>query len=186
MTSDKFGAGTDATVYIQLYGASGEATEKVVLANRVDSKKCFERKSRDVFFVQLEEISEPLSKLRIGHNGSGVAAGWHLDRVEVPITYVFPCNRWLAKDEEDGALDLDLLPTRVMKGSDLVETGPGLSTKLYQIRVITADVKEAGTNANVFLTLYGDKGDSGERKLDKSETHRDKFEQGKMYSHNFV
>lgn len=37
-------------------------------------------------------------------------------------------------------------------------------------------MKGGGTNANVFLTLYGDNGDSGERKLAKSETHMDKFE----------
>ena len=46
----------------------------------------------------------------------------------------------------------------------------------YTIRVFTGDMKGGGTNANVFLTLYGDNGDSGERKLAKSETHMDKFE----------
>lgn len=36
----------------------------------------------------------------------------------------------------------------------------------------------AGTDANVFMTLFGDKGDSGERKLHKSDTFKDKFEKG--------
>ena len=51
----------------------------------------------------------------------------------------------------------------------------------YTIRVFTGDVRGAGTNANVFLTLYGDRGDSGERKLVKSETHMDKFERNQVF-----
>ena len=46
--------------------------------------------------------------------------------------------------------------------------------------VFTGEVKGAGTDANVFLTVFGDRGDSGERKLAKSETHRDKFEKGQV------
>ena len=48
----------------------------------------------------------------------------------------------------------------------------------YKINVHTADVRSAGTDANVFLKIYGDKGDSGELQLKNSETHRDKFERG--------
>ena len=38
----------------------------------------------------------------------------------------------------------------------------------------------AGTNANVFATVYGENGDSGERKLQKSEKHMDKFERNQV------
>lgn len=48
--------------------------------------------------------------------------------------------------------------------------------KQYVINVHTGDVSGAGTDANVFLTIFGDKGDSGERKLHKSDTYSDKFE----------
>jgi len=50
----------------------------------------------------------------------------------------------------------------------------------YRVHVFTGDVSGAGTNSNVFLTLYGEQGDSGDRKLDKSETHLDKFERGNV------
>lgn len=36
----------------------------------------------------------------------------------------------------------------------------------------------AGTDANVFLTIYGELGDTGERKLSKSETNKNKFKRG--------
>lgn len=46
--------------------------------------------------------------------------------------------------------------------------------------MFTGDVANAGTNSNVFICVYGELGDSGERKLDKSETHMDKFERNNV------
>ena len=51
-----------------------------------------------------------------------------------------------------------------------------VTAKKYTVNVYTGDVSGAGTDANVFCTIFGDKGDSGERKLHKSETYTDKFE----------
>ena len=51
---------------------------------------------------------------------------------------------------------------------------------MYSISVTTGDVYGAGTDANVFLTMYGDLGDTGERKLSKSETNTNKFERGSV------
>ena len=48
------------------------------------------------------------------------------------------------------------------------------------MNVYTGDVSGAGTDANVFCTIFGDKGDSGERKLHKSETYKDKFERAQV------
>lgn len=50
----------------------------------------------------------------------------------------------------------------------------------YGISVFTGDVYGAGTDANVYLTMYGDLGDTGERKLSKSETNMNKFERGQV------
>lgn len=51
--------------------------------------------------------------------------------------------------------------------------------------VITGDVYGAGTDANVFLTIYGDQGDTGERKLRKSETNSNMFERGAVRKQTF-
>ena len=40
----------------------------------------------------------------------------------------------------------------------------------------TGDVMGAGTDANVFIVMFGENGDSGELALKNSETYRDKFE----------
>ena len=44
--------------------------------------------------------------------------------------------------------------------------------------VITGDLSGAGTDANVFLIIFGEYGDSGEIALKNSETYKDKFERG--------
>lgn len=45
----------------------------------------------------------------------------------------------------------------------------------YRITVHTGDVKDAGTQSNVSVELFGEKGKSPKLKLDKSETYNTKF-----------
>lgn len=60
---------------------------------------------------------------------------------------------------------------------------PRLSVSLantYEVQVITGNVPKAGTDANVYLTIYGEEyGDTGERPLKKSDKSN-KFEQGQV------
>lgn len=48
----------------------------------------------------------------------------------------------------------------------------------YEIHVTTADIKNAGTDAHIAVTLFGEKGNSGLIKLQKSISGKDKFERG--------
>ena len=48
----------------------------------------------------------------------------------------------------------------------------------YHVKVYTADVKSAGTDANVSIILYGENGDTGKRELKKK--FKDLFERGNM------
>lgn len=54
--------------------------------------------------------------------------------------------------------------------------------KIYTVNVKTGDKSGCGTNANVFLTVLGDRGDTGERKLARSETNFDKFEKNQVHT----
>lgn len=45
--------------------------------------------------------------------------------------------------------------------------------------VFTGDMLGAGTDANVFINIYGENGDTGERPLKKSN-HLNKFERGQV------
>lgn len=53
-----------------------------------------------------------------------------------------------------------------------------LQHKEYIVNVHTSNIKYSGTDANVFINIYGKKGDTGGRALAKSSTYRDKFERG--------
>jgi hypothetical protein len=43
----------------------------------------FERGSTDVFEFNAPSTGKPMSKIRIGHDGAGIGAGWHLAKVVV-------------------------------------------------------------------------------------------------------
>lgn len=55
-----------------------------------------------------------------------------------------------------------------------------LSENTYEVRVLTGNVSGAGTDANVFLNIYGiGRGDTGERQLKRSN-NLNKFEKGQV------
>lgn len=65
--------------------------------------------------------------------------------------WTFGCAQWLAASEGDGALVRDLAPSP----EDFVVS----PQSTYKLVVHTADVRNAGTSADVFLQLYGSKGE---------------------------
>ena len=54
-----------------------------------------------------------------------------------------------------------------------------ISATSYHVHVKTGDVSSAGTDANVYLIIYGAKGDTGQLMLRQSSSHKNKFERGK-------
>lgn len=111
------------------------------------------------------------------------------DLFQGSITYIFPCKQWLARNEGDGAIERELTASKLVEQTartsgkvekrEIVTSGT-LRKKTLKISVVTGDKFGCGTDANIFLTLIGDRGDSGERKLVNSETHKDKFERGNV------
>ncbi|KAI4894673.1 hypothetical protein NFI96_015585 [Prochilodus magdalenae] len=211
-TSDVFAAGTDADVFIVLYGQKGLCTQqKYLCVNKRERRMYFERSAEDMFIVEvrygntLEDVGDIIEKIRIGHDNSGTNPGWHLDRVEIrrllrkgkgSETTIFPCEGWLAKSEDDGETVRELVPSDIItekllrdgtlrttetEVDDALERPPQdhrRAAHTYHVSVRTGDMYGAGTDANVFLTIYGDLGDTGERKLSKSESSKNKFERG--------
>lgn len=117
--------------------------------------------------------------------GGGVFTdpSWHLDRIEVdaPLlgkTFVFPAGRWLAKDEDDGALEVILYPGAGGDKGAVVEFKP---KKQWEVVVYTSDIKWAGTDANVSMEVYG-RDDHGVEFKDicefKSQATDESFERG--------
>lgn len=73
VTGDKQNAGTDAKVYITLFGSRNKSTAKLELKN--DNKDLFEKGKTDVFKLTNINFVGPLHKIRIEHDNSGRAPG---------------------------------------------------------------------------------------------------------------
>ena len=50
----------------------------------------------------------------------------------------------------------------------------------YLVQVYTGSKSRAGTDANVYINVFGERGDTGVRPLKQSKTNRNKFEKGKV------
>ena len=106
-----------------------------------------------------------LQKVTIGHDNSGPAAAWHLDRVLVTAkssgnAATFPCCRWLAKTKDDGRIERVLLPEGQQEIPDACS---------WELRVWTANERGAGTSANVYMEIHGSLGIIGPKRLDDND-----------------
>ena len=85
---------------------------------------------------------------------------------ENELAYKFGCNRWFATDEDDGAVWRELYPTEIDNRQGTIP---------YQIEVQTADERWAGTDANVFIQIYGEEKKTEQKILNDRS---DNFERG--------
>lgn len=135
-TSKFQNAGTKANVFLQLYGRTGQegkdnghrimSVVKIALTNSLNNKKKFQPGQTDLFEVEDADIGE-LKRLRVSHDGKTASSGWHLkeivihklhqkgvprDRME-RTKWVFTCNKWLDRYQEDKKTECDLEPLSV-------------------------------------------------------------------------
>ena len=62
----------------------------------------------------------------------------------------------------------------------------GFPVLTYKVQVITGDRMCAGTDANVFINVLGEQGDTGTRYLLRSTTSANKFERGQVRKSKFT
>ncbi|NXL82333.1 LOXH1 protein, partial [Leptocoma aspasia] len=103
-------AGTEADVYISVYGERGDTGSRQLL--RSQKSKKFLKGQTDIFALEAVHLG-CLYKIVIGHNGLGSGNGWFLDKVVIkdPITdldYTFLCHRWLDQGQDDGNIAREL------------------------------------------------------------------------------
>lgn len=77
-TGNKSGAGTDANVFIQMYGTEGKS-EEYMLRNNSDN---FEKNKADEFKIEADDVG-PIYKIRIGHDNKGRSSGWFLEDIHI-------------------------------------------------------------------------------------------------------
>lgn len=108
-------AGTDANIYMQLFGENGPSPEWN-LPEGFPIRGKFEEGKPDLFEFTTDDLGQ-LSRLHIRHDDKYAKSGWYLDKIEVfnkrtGETSVFPCYAWLAKDEPPYTIERDLYPAK--------------------------------------------------------------------------
>lgn len=111
ITGDEKGAGTDANVFLTIYGTNGDSGCRQL---RQKFRNLFEREQTDRFLLEMLDMGE-LLKVRVEHDNSGLSPGWLLERVEVTntasgVTTIFLCGKWLDTKRADGQLARVLHP----------------------------------------------------------------------------
>lgn len=83
-TGDVRNASTNAKVYVILHGGEGEDNSgKLWLQN--DKKDNFQRGRTDIFIVETTKMLSPLHHLTVGHDNSGLGAGWYCEKVKLVL-----------------------------------------------------------------------------------------------------
>lgn len=125
LTGDRRGAGTDANVYLAIYGANGDCGKRQLSGKG----NCFERNKTDSFELELLDLGD-LTKVRVSHDNSLAGSvrlsvrcspfantihlqGWFLNKIIITnkttsAKWYFLCGRWLDTDEDDGQLEREL------------------------------------------------------------------------------
>jgi len=169
-TGDVIGAGTDANVFMIIFGENGDSGE-LALKNSETYKDKFERNHTDVFtFKNLLSLGE-LTKVRIWHDNKFLGANWFLENVEIVDEsnnekYHFPCNRWLAKDKDDGSLIRELTCANAKKSND------SRSPTTFELTFLTSDKQHAGTTQNAWIVLEGEERKSQEYQIENSPKNK--------------
>ncbi|XP_048706971.2 lipoxygenase homology domain-containing protein 1 isoform X4 [Caretta caretta] len=177
VTGDIQNAGTDTSVYMTLFGSSGN-TEEMRLEKNGER---FERGQEDTFIMEIADIA-PLRKMRIRTDGKGTRPDWFLEKIIMKnlsnqeVT-TFTYSEWLSKlRNAKGALVCEI--PAVINEEQMMEN------TTYTVQVKTSDIGGAGTDANVSLIMFGENGDSGTLAL-KESNKSNKFERNQMDVFNF-
>ncbi|XP_075271384.1 oxygen-regulated protein 1 [Opisthocomus hoazin] len=162
LTSDMPSAGTSSKVYITLYG-DHSSSGPIFLDG--EEGKLFQRGNEDIFTVNTGNIGH-LYKIRVGHTNAGNSPAWHCEEVQLlnlfsGEQFSFPAHRWLAWDQADGAISMEL---------PVLQRGqPILPVTVYEVHVTTGELWNAGTEADVYISVHGERGDTGSRQLLRSQ-----------------
>ena len=80
-TGDVRNSSTDARVYVVMHGGEEGENNSGKLWLQNGEKGNFQRGRTDIFTVETVDMLSPLHHLTVGHDNSGLGAGWYLEKV---------------------------------------------------------------------------------------------------------
>ena len=104
-TGDPKDGGTDARVYLNIFGSNGSYYLSDV--NDPDDSDDFEAGDVNRLIIASSKDLGDLKQITIGHNNAKKGPGWYLDGVKIVNMrtnqeWSFPVYRWLSKSDDDG------------------------------------------------------------------------------------
>ncbi|PNH09091.1 Lipoxygenase y domain-containing protein 1 [Tetrabaena socialis] len=133
-------AGSNGSVWLELVGEHGSSERQELEA------KDGARKEVEDFKVVCRDLGE-LRALRMGHDSWGEP--WRMDMAVVRTAsggkYYFPHRGWLGQETPFVEIPASL-------------TDPRTQRRVYKVVVTTSDLRAAGTDANVYCELRGERG----------------------------
>lgn len=110
-TGDVKGAGTDANVFLTVFGVNGDSGKRHLWQK---FRNLFEQGRTDRFVMEMLDLGE-LLRVKVAHNNHGSDCGWYLECIEVTntatsVTTIFQCGKWLDTRKADGQIERILYP----------------------------------------------------------------------------
>lgn len=111
ITGDVKGAGTDANVFVTIFGVNGDSGKRQL---QQKFRNLFERGRTDRFVMEMLDLGE-LLRVKVEHDNHGSNCGWYLECIEVTntaisVTTIFQCGKWLDTSKGDGQIERVLYP----------------------------------------------------------------------------
>ncbi|KAG5834328.1 hypothetical protein ANANG_G00260370, partial [Anguilla anguilla] len=162
-TGDKINAGTLAKVFLMVNGSKGRINkQRLCEVSGSDQSTTFQFSpgSCHTFDVDGPDIGD-IKSIFLEHDGLLEKHAWFVEEVSIysvtkEKSWQFTCHKWLSLFHNDCQIGRTFYPAST---TDL-QTLSGTHTKnaVYEVVTITGDVRGAGTDANVFVTLFGEYG----------------------------
>ncbi len=165
-------SGTDSDISLYLEDNDGTKTENIELSDIHQDSNAFEKGDTDTFLFYAPKDFGECNYAFFNSDHSGAAAGWNLDSftvekiqgAEKDSGFTFYSGQWFEESKT------------ICFGKYSGHTGS------FLIEVKTSDINKAGTDSDIYLTIYGDKGDTGEINLDTYAGSSNNFEKGELES----
>ncbi len=177
-TGELNGAGTDMDIRLILTNGDGLSTIYINDVSQYISGNAFERASVDKFsYLVPYDCNFTLAEIKIENPSQNlIQDDWYLEKIEVKekdgTHYTFPFNRWIRHRY-----------TINVKSKTPIINKEIRSYSAYG-EVHTGDKRGAGTNANVYMTLYTENGEGPPIKLN-TRISGNAFERGDIDKFSF-
>ena len=163
-------AGTDSEIFLYLQDEKGVKTENLDLSDIHQDGNAFEKGDSETFWIYAPDNFGECRHAFFYSDHSNSSAGWQLGSFTVEKVqgksadsgYSFTSGQWFEEAR------------RINFGKYSGKTGA------FYIEVKTQDSSGAGTDSNIYLTIYGDKGNTGEINLGTYAGSSDNFEKGDL------